>query len=339
RVRKSTLRAELPPGLYADPLVPFINPVTGKPIEPRGQVRKGWGEPRIITGYEMYAVPFEVFRGQNQPIWVDVYVPKDASSGVYKGKFKVTADGNISAEIPVTLTVWDFTLPDGPTHRSYFGNFRSIESPSAVSVFSSLYFNVEKDTKRFKEIEMRYCEAMAEHRINPLIPESLLPKVNDNGSLNVIAERHKALKKFIDNLHVTDFCIPHFKLVYTPIFKVEHFQVVKDITTINRDKAVRYYKEFYKYLKENGWEKRAYLYLWDEPNLKENYEQVVEFGELVHDAVPEMRCFAAEQTFSQNPSWPNIDSAVDIWCPLWSYIDRKSINEKIAHGDEVWSYT
>ncbi|GAF89537.1 unnamed protein product, partial [marine sediment metagenome] len=28
-----------------------------------------------------------------------------------------------------------------------------------------------------------------------------------------------------------------------------------------------------------------------------------------------------------------------IWCPLWAFIDRKTINEKIAQGDEVWSYT
>jgi len=40
RVRRSSPRAQLPPGLYADPLVPFINPVTGKPIEPFNQHRK-----------------------------------------------------------------------------------------------------------------------------------------------------------------------------------------------------------------------------------------------------------------------------------------------------------
>ena len=39
RVRLSTPRAELPPGLYADPLVPFINPETGKPIEPLSRTR------------------------------------------------------------------------------------------------------------------------------------------------------------------------------------------------------------------------------------------------------------------------------------------------------------
>ena len=102
---------------------------------------------------------------------------------------------------------------------------------------------------------------------------------------------------------------------------------------------MRYYREFYNYLKTNGWEKRAYSYMWDEPNLRENYEQVIVLGQLVHEAVPQLRRLVVEQTYPQDPSWPNIDIVVDIWCPLWSFIDRKTISERIAQGDEVWSYT
>jgi hypothetical protein len=64
RVRQSTPRAELPPGLYPDALVPLINPITGQPIEPRSQRRERWGEPLVTTGYDMYALPFEVFKGR-----------------------------------------------------------------------------------------------------------------------------------------------------------------------------------------------------------------------------------------------------------------------------------
>jgi hypothetical protein len=91
RVRQSTPRAELPPGLYPDALVPLINPITGQPIEPLSQRRERWGEPLVTSGYDMYALPFEVFEGQNQPIWIDVHVPKDAPAGVYRGVFRVVA--------------------------------------------------------------------------------------------------------------------------------------------------------------------------------------------------------------------------------------------------------
>ena len=327
RVRMSSPRAELPPGLYPDPLVPFINPETGKPIEPLNRSRARWGEPVKTAGYDMYAVPFDVFKGQNQALWVDVHVPKDASAGKYSGVLTVRARGGISGQIGVTVTVWDFTLPDGPTHRNHFGSFGNVARS----------FNVERGSERFKKIEMRYCRAMAEHRINPPIPSYLLPEVNGDGSLNIVRERHKALKEFITGLHVTDFEIPRSRFARLPSSTLR--PDYKTISPANKEKAQRYYRDFYKYLKDNGWEKQAYVYMLDEPNLRGNYEQVLVLGRLVHEAVPHLKCLVVEQTYLQDPSWPDIDPAVDIWCPLWSFIDRDTINDKLAHGDEVWSYT
>jgi len=327
RVRMSSPRAELPPGLYPDPLVPFINPDTGEPIEPLNQSRARWGESVKTSGYDMYAVPFDVFKGQNQALWVDVHVPKDVPAGTYSGVLTVRAREGISKQIPIAVTVWDFTLPDGPTHRNHFGSFGNV----------SRYFNVERNSDRFKKIEMRYCRAMSEHRINPPIPGYLLPQTNNDGSLKIIPERHKALKEFITKFHVTDFEIPRARFARLPGSTLR--SDYKTISPENRVKAQRYYREFYKYLKDNGWEKRAYVYMLDEPNLRENYEQVLVLGELVHQAVPQLKCLVVEQTYLQDPSWPDIDPAVDIWCPLWSFIDRETINDKLAGGDEVWSYT
>ncbi|MEX2233080.1 MAG: glycoside hydrolase domain-containing protein [Cyclobacteriaceae bacterium] len=328
RVRRSSGRAQLPPGLYPDPLVPFINPQTGAPIEPFSQHRERWGEPMISSGFDMYAIPFDVWKGENQPIWVDVSIPKNAAAGDYEGTFTITLD-NITrpwgpkidsiftkvVSIPISVTVWDFTLPDGPTHRNHFGGVRNV----------ARIFGVETNSEKFQEIELRYCSMMADNRINPPLPQSLLPEVNDDGSLKITPQRHEALKKFMEDLHVTDFEIPR-----API---------KDMTTTNRDKAVRYYRDYYKYVNENRWDKRAYVYMLDEPNLQENYENVLELGALVHEAAPQLRCLVVEQPYKQDPSWPDIDPAVDIWCPLFAFIDRNSIDEKLAHGDEVWSYT
>lgn len=328
RVRRSSPMAQLPPGLYADPLVPFINPQTGQPIEPFTQYRKKWGEPMISSGYEMYAVPFDIWKDENQPVWVDVYIPKDAAAGEYKGTFTVTlADFpeqwgpnpetvvNKSFTLPVTVNVWDFSLPDGPSHRNHFGNVQGV----------ARLFGVDRTSAKFMEIEKRYCQMMSDHRINPPLPVSLMPEMNVDGSLKISPERHQALKKFIEDLHVTDFEIPRAPL--------------RDMTTVNRDKALKYYRDYYRYVKDNGWDKNAYVYMLDEPNLKENYEMVLALGAIVHEAAPQLRCLVVEQPYKQDPGWPDIDPAVDIWCPLFAFIDRNSINEKLAHGDEVWSYT
>jgi len=327
RVRNSTPRAELPPGLHADPLVPFVNPITGELIEPRRRVQERWGGPSKTLGHDMVGVPFEVFRGQNQPIWVDLHVPKDAPAGDYRGTFRVRIREKGALEIPVVLTVWNFTLPDRPTHGNHFGNFRNV----------ARFFDVDPASDRFREIEMRYCRAMVEHRLNPPIPTYLLPEVNQDGSLAIAPERHEALKKYLAEMHVSEFEVPR-----APFARLSVAATGTDYATIppqEREKALRYYRGYFDYLKQNGWQEGAFVYLWDEPNLKENYEQVLVLGQLVHEASPELKCLVVEQTYPHDPSWPDIDPAVDIWCPLWAFIDRDTIEQKIAEGDQVWSYT
>ncbi len=313
RVKTSSPRAELPPGLYPDALIPLKNPITGEEIKPLSFISKNGKN--IITGQRIHGLPIDIFKGQNQPFWIDVYIPKNTPAGNYKGLISITDSDTISKEIPIHLTVWDFSLPDGPTHNNHFGNFTRIAEKH----------NVKRDTEEYYTIERRYCKSMAEHRINPPIPKNLLPEVNKDGSLTILSEKHKALEQFIKELNVTNFEIPRAPF--------------EDIINRDRQKAIKYYKDFYNYLKQNGWDKGAYLYMLDEPNTKEAYQLVRDLGDLVKDATPEIRRLVVEQTFLQNPEWGDIDSAIDIWCPLFGYIDEESINEKIKNGDDVWSYT
>ena len=90
-------------GWYADALIPFVNPDTGKDIQ----------------GAEIDAVPFNLAAGNNQPIWVDILVPRDVAPGEYRGIFTVESDrGKTTGDI--VLTVWDFELPVKPSINSLF---------------------------------------------------------------------------------------------------------------------------------------------------------------------------------------------------------------------------
>ncbi len=93
----------LPKGWYPDGLIPFTDPQTGNPL----------------SGAQLRAVPFSLNASKNQPIWVDVLVPRDATPGAYSGTFSVTSNqGNVSGQI--ALTVWSFTLPLKPALESSF---------------------------------------------------------------------------------------------------------------------------------------------------------------------------------------------------------------------------
>ncbi len=90
-------------GWYPDGLIPFTDPETGKPL----------------SGASLTAVPFDLKAGNNQPIWVDLLIPRAAEPGKYSGTYTVTSDaGSFTGHI--ALTVWHFALPAAPFLKSTF---------------------------------------------------------------------------------------------------------------------------------------------------------------------------------------------------------------------------
>lgn len=302
-VRVPSYRCDNPPGWYPDALIPFVNPVTGERVEPK--------DVRFV------AVPFDLWKGINEAIWVDVFVPKDASAGEYTGSMTITVNGNEALKIPINLTVWDFALPDVPSMQADFGGYNRVGK----------WHNVAADSEEFRQIEMRYCQIMADHRVCPIIPNQLHPKPNPDGSISTV-ETHPLLKEFIEKMRINSFRM-RFGTGYP----------YSDPLGQNRDKAIRYLRELYDYLKANGWDKMAYTYIIDEPNDAEAYDRVRAYAELLHEANPELKFLCTEQTKPQDPNWGNFFGYVDVWVPLWPLHDEETAKERLADGDELWSYT
>jgi hypothetical protein len=63
--------------------------------------------------------PFDIGACQNQGVWVDIYIPKmNTPAGFYNGTIKVSQGASIVNEIPITLRVLDYTLPDESHFKS-----------------------------------------------------------------------------------------------------------------------------------------------------------------------------------------------------------------------------
>jgi hypothetical protein len=90
------------PGWYPDPLIPFRNAETGKPLA--GVYR---------------ASPFRVSGSEILTLWVDVFVPRGTAPGDYHAVLTLSSDTG-KVEIPWNLTVWNFELPLKPSLRSSF---------------------------------------------------------------------------------------------------------------------------------------------------------------------------------------------------------------------------
>jgi len=298
-IRNSSNKAVFAPGLFPDALVPFVNPYTKEPT----------------SGGRFLPQGFTIWEDQNQPIWIDVNVPKDVRPGTYTGSINVSASNVPSASIKVKLTVWNFTLPDGPTHSNHFGNFSSL----------ARYYGTERNAEVRQELEMRYIDLLAAHRLNPPFPERLTPSTKSDGSIDVTAEFDQAFTDFITRYHVTDIEVPRAPFRY-PLDR-------------DRKRTQSYYLSWYQYLTKKGWEDRTYLYMLDEPNSNDDYRRVRELGAMLEEAVPGLRRLVVEQPYTQDPKWGSLDAAIDIWCPLFGFIDEPSIKRVLQEGDEVWSYT
>jgi len=309
-IRRGGYKATEGPGLVPDPLVPFVNPYTGEALgKPRWNGEEGTLQPGRFGGNG-----FDVWQDRNQVVWVDVTVPQDAPAGAYTSAVQVSGAGIAGVELPVALTVWNFALPNGPTHENHFGGVDRVAS----------YLGMDRNSEDFRGIEER-CEAMlAEHRINPAFPRRLWPAVQEDGTVDFSAVDGE-ITAFVERYHVTNLEIPRAPF--------------DDVTGANRDKALNFFRSWYAYLKSKGWAERSYHYMLDEPNTPEEYERVRTLGAMVQEAEPGIRRLVVEQPYTQNPEWGMLDDAIDIWCPLFGFIHEPSVKEKQAQGDDVWSYT
>src|SRR3990170_3374792 len=61
---------------------------------------------------------FNISRGENQGIWVDIYIPKNSRAGTYLGKVSIRESGKKTVDVPVSLEVMPFTLPDTPSVKT-----------------------------------------------------------------------------------------------------------------------------------------------------------------------------------------------------------------------------
>jgi hypothetical protein len=73
--------------------------------------------PEIAVPLEFHT-PFTITAGTSQSIWGDIYIPKTVPAGNYIGTVEVREDGELTWQIPISLRVRNFTLPDMPNAKT-----------------------------------------------------------------------------------------------------------------------------------------------------------------------------------------------------------------------------
>ena len=110
-------------GWIPDALIPF---------EVKGKFTHGSG-----------GAPFAIEGSKNQGVWIDVFIPNGVPAGVYGGTVRVIERDTTRFSIPLSLTVYDFDLPDVPhLHNFFFWGWPTISQRHGEADNSPAYWRL-----------------------------------------------------------------------------------------------------------------------------------------------------------------------------------------------------
>jgi outer membrane protein assembly factor BamB len=227
--------------------------------------------PDILFPADSMDVPAEQ---DAQPFFVVVNAPSDAPSGTYTGVVRVEADGCAPLEVPLTVQVWSFVLPD-ETHLKV-----------------SLWMNEEALQQFYKyegrtpfAVRQRFYDYHLEHRAGPLMAFPL------GGG---------------DRLEDFEYVLSHGQNSF--------FITLPDLEPAEREAFAGKLKATEKLLAEKGWDKLGIIYTHDEVAVMARHliPKVVEVNQWVKTVLPDwprIQTSAPEQSlFDAVDIWcPTVD--------------------------------
>lgn len=269
-------------GLWPDPLIPRVDRYTN-------EVRN--------------AFPFTVQRDQNQPLWVDIYVPVNAHPGKYTGAARVSLGGAVQFSVPIDLTVWRFILPSTSSLKSSFGL-------SGINLLKQHRGRYTNDAD-LHSITGLYTKAALLHRIS-----------THGGSMQPPKFSHDAGKMQLDwrdydaevGPYLNGVAIPAGEPLYGARATSAEIRTPKDFETPEQEKS--YWSEWSKHFQRKGWSDRLFLYLWDEP-ASGDFPEVLKRGRVSAQAEPRLRNLVTV------PFTRKLEEVVQIWVPLVNCLKLK----------------
>lgn len=273
--------------------------------------------------------PIDVGAGDNQPLWVLVHVPKDATPGDYAGSIALKAEG-WSANVPVRLHVWDFALPERNHLETAFG---------LIDDYIFRYHQVKTEADKRKVMDL-YFQSFAEHRISPYNPTPLdpmrvkfLPEADPPRAEIGFAAFDRAMQTAVEKYHFTNFSLP-IQGMGGGTFYQRHEPSIHGFG----EKTPKYQamfasqvKQLEEHLREKGWLGMAYVYWFDEPDVKD-YPFVRAGMERIRKYAPGL-----PRMLTKEPS-ETLVGAVDVWCTITPAYHHEAAEKRRAQGERFWWY-
>jgi MYXO-CTERM domain-containing protein len=279
-------------GVWPDALVPDVDPIVGE---------------------KRNAFPFDVPAGESRAVLVDVHVPADAAAGVYKGTVNVT--GGAAAQVPVTLTVWDFAIPSTASLRSAFGMTWNGPCMGHGDGGCTSYDAEQK-------LRARYIQTALDNRISITLPVMSSPIKSDGsggwGDYDTYAG------PFHDGTANTRLSGA----------KLTAVQIVGDGTLPNVVKA------WSDHFKAKGWTKALFNYICDEPPMTCKWSDIN--GRITNSRAGDPAIPTLVTTTTAEAAANGI-SGIDLYVPAVNFMEDRpgtghAGSQRSKYGATVWWY-
>ncbi|MBQ2684383.1 MAG: DUF4091 domain-containing protein, partial [Thermoguttaceae bacterium] len=285
--------------------------------------------------------PLSVAAGDNQPIFVTVYVPAGTPKGDYTGKLTIgVLTTGVGAQprhvqVPFKLTVWDFDQPKKNRFETAYGF-------SPWEAFR--YQNASTDQQR-RSIWEKYLKNASDHRISfyDSTPLDGFGVTFDTENLKAnfdFAAFDAEMARVTEKYNVTNFKIP-VQGIGGGTFDGHTSGGLAgfSVDTPEFDKLMRdYLGQLQEHLRDKGWLDKGYVYWFDEPEPKDYGFVAGGFGHLKKYAPDLPRMLTEEPSDAFCDTLEEAGGNVDIWCPISNCYSSAEAQKRMAKGERFWWY-
>jgi len=316
-----------PAGNYPDPLIPFWDPYQkGRPV----------------------AIPFLLKHNRNQPIWVDIQIPRSSAAGIHRGTIQFSASDGTVLKIGVQVRVWNFVLPRKIKLTAwvplYWERLAEAENLDPRSIF----------LRKNWPVILRYYQMAHNHGFVTQITNGVdQPEIEwDSKTGKMLSIDWSAYDSYFDPIlsgkAFGDGVPPNLWKVGPwlwwgmrdgdkPFFG-DDYQRSRHLSDAHKRALRTYVQAIEAHFAQKDWTApELFVYLVDEPDFK-SYPQlkamIRDLGQAIHEGSSRVKNMA---TVSPGLN-PELVGGVDIWATTGGTYWVPSMQKRQAKGEKAWFY-
>ncbi|MDX9722403.1 MAG: hypothetical protein RBU37_16785 [Myxococcota bacterium] len=282
--------------------------------------------------------------GTPSVLWLSIFVPRDASPGKHHSQLVITTDDE-RIELPITLTVFDFDLPQRIAFHSllYLGISQLIPNgggqhdvkqmlfehrftPSSVAWPSSFHYNITWDSDASPSRCSAFYDEPDEGEAYSI--QHLARRYYLGQGWNEVGFPQSMFFQFVDNAtpRPSTFCGQS---------RGDHYG-----SAAYNQAWSAYLSALQAHLRSEGMLDRGYYYIQNEPQNEQDHALAAELCRMTRAAAPELRIAISEEPKPEIAEDPGGDCGYDIWIAhVRALQEDYALERQREHGESLWLYS